>query len=104
MPKKKTEQSKIDEPQIKKLIEISLLAQETNLTLTRSVNELSKRMDRFVAMFEEAAKNVGNLKAVSRDEVEEITKQIKDVVQQNRDLAEGLLSLDKYVRRDRPLR
>ncbi len=96
---------KKEDPQMKKLLEISVIAQETNLTLIKSINELSKRMSNFISMFEEASKHVGDLKAVTKDEVEEIAKRIQDVVQNNKDLAEGLLALDQYVRRNRmPLR
>ena len=84
---------------IKKLIEISILSQQTNLILIKSVSELSKRVDRMVSMFEKAADNVGDIKAVTQEEVEDVARRVQAVVQQNRDLAEGLLNLDSYVRR-----
>jgi len=93
------ENKKKEDPQFKTLLDVTILSQQTNLTLIKSINELSRRMDRFVSMFEDAAKNVGDIKAVTRDEVEDIAKRIQEVVQQNKDLAEGLINLDSYVRR-----
>ena len=84
---------------LNKLIEVSVLSQKTNLALAKSVSELSSRMDRMVSMFETAAKGVGDLREVSKSEVEQIAKELKDVVQQNKGLAEGLIALDNYVRK-----
>lgn len=92
---------KPEDPKMNQLLEVSILTQQTNLTLIKSVNELSRRMGRFISMFEEAAKHVGDVKAVTQEEVEDIAKRIQSVVQQNKDLAEGLLNLDAYVRRNR---
>lgn len=97
--KKKTVSKKTNDPNIKKLIEVNILTQETNLTLIKSINELSKRINNLVNMFEEAARNVGDIKAVTRDEIEDITRQMQQLLQQNKDLAEGLLNLNSYVRR-----
>jgi hypothetical protein len=90
---------KTEDVGIKKLIEISILSQQTNLTLIKSMSELSKRVDKLVTMFEKAANNVGDIKAVTQEEVEDVARRVQEVVQQNRDLAEGLLNLDGYVRR-----
>ena len=84
---------------MKKLIEVSILSQQTNIILIKSMSELSKRVDRMVSMFEKAANNVGDIKAVTQEEVEDVARRVQEVVQQNRDLAEGLISLDGYVRR-----
>ena len=84
---------------IKKLVEVSILAQQTNLILIKSISELSKRVDSMVSMFEKAANNVGDIKAVTQEEVEDVARRVQEVVQQNKDLAEGLLNLDSYVRR-----
>ena len=85
--------------EIKKLIEVSVLSQKTSLALARSVNDLTGRIDRMISMFEKAAEGVGDLREVTKDEVNQVAKQLQDVVQQNKDLAEGLLALDSYVRR-----
>ena len=90
---------KTEDVGIKKLIEISILSQQTNLTLIKSMSELSKRVDKLVTMFEKAANNVGDIKAVTQEEVEDVARRVQEVVQQNRDLAEGLPNLDGYVRR-----
>ncbi|MCD4760196.1 hypothetical protein K8R33_04900 [archaeon] len=90
---------KPESSEMKKLIEVSILTQQTNITLIKSISELSKRVDSLVDLFEEAAKNVGDVKAVTQEEVGDIAKRIQEVVLQNRDLAEGLLNLDSYVKR-----
>ncbi len=91
--------SKKQSPDLTKLTELMILSQHTNLTLTKSITELSKRIDNLISMFEEAAKNVGDIKAVTKEEVDQIAKELQRVVQQNKDLAEGLLALNAYVRK-----
>ena len=85
--------------ELKKLIEVSVLSQKTNLALAKSVNDLTLRVDRMVSMFEKEAEGVGDIRDVTKEEVNQVAKQLQDVVKQNKDLAEGLLALDGYVRR-----
>ena len=82
-----------------KLIEVSILSQKTNLALAKSVNDLTVKVDGMVSMFEKAAEGVGDIRDVTKEEVNQVAKQLQDVVKQNKDLAEGLLALDGYVRR-----
>jgi hypothetical protein len=89
---------KVADPNIQKLIEVSVLSQKTNLVLTKSINELSGKVNSLVLMFQEAAKNVGEIRDVTKDEVDQIAKHLQEVVQQNKDLAEGLVALDNYTR------
>jgi len=91
------------DPDIQRLIEVSVLSQQTNLTLTKSMNELSRRVDSLVSMFQEAAKNVGDIKDVTKNEVDDIAKQLQEVVQQNKDLARGLIALDNFTRRKKSM-
>ncbi len=84
---------------LSKLIEVSILSQKTNLALAKSVNDLTIKVDGMVSMFETAARGVGDLREVSKSEVEQIAKELKDVMQQNKGLAEGLIALDNYVRK-----
>jgi hypothetical protein len=84
---------------LKKLIEVSVLSQRTNLALAKSVKDLTIKVDDMVSMFETAAKGVGDLREVSKNEVEQIAKELKEVMQQNKGLAEGLIALDNYVRK-----
>nr|MBA4405389.1 hypothetical protein [Nanoarchaeum sp.] len=88
----------INETTLKQLIETSILSQKTTLTLVKSVNDLSLRIDKLVSLFEKAAENVDKIKDVTREEIEDVTKRLQEVLQQNKDLAEGLLSLDRYTR------
>lgn len=93
-----TGNTKPRDPDITKLIEVSVLSQKTNLVLTKSINELSQKVNSLVLMFQEAAKNVGEIRDVTKDEVDQIAKQLQEVVQQNKDLAQGLIALDNYTR------
>lgn len=88
----------LNESTLKQLVETSILSQKTTLTLVKSVNDLSLRIDKLVTLFEKAAENVDKIKDVTREEIEDITKRLQEVLQQNKDLAEGLLSLDRYTR------
>jgi hypothetical protein len=89
---------KASDSDLKKLIEVSVLSQKTNLVLTKSINELSIKVNSLVLMFQEAAKNVGEIRDVTKDEVDQIAKQLQEVVSQNKDLAQGLIALDNYTR------
>ncbi len=86
------------DPDIQRLIEVSVLSQKTNLTLAKSMSELSKKVDSLVSMFQHAASNVSEIRDVTKDEVDQIAKQLQEVVQQNKDLAQGLVALDNYTR------
>ncbi|MBS3172010.1 hypothetical protein J4438_00295 [Candidatus Woesearchaeota archaeon] len=88
----------LHEETIKQLVETSILSQKTTLALVKSVSDLSLRIDKLVTMFEKAAENVDKIKDVTREEIEDITKRLQEVIQQNKDLANGLLSLNNYTR------
>jgi len=92
MPRKKETPS---EPLIDELIKHNVALEKVSLELLESVNKMTKRIDRMLSLFEEAAKNIEN--AEKLDE-KPMGKQISDLIEQNRVLARGLLLIEKYIR------
>ena len=84
-----------------KLAEINAKMQKISLDIIESNNELTKRIDKLVNIFETAARNVGiDEKGKSEaDSIRHLSEKIEDLLEQNKNLAEGLLLLDRYVRR-----
>lgn len=83
------------------LNEIAAKMQKVSLEVIQSNNELNKRIDKLVGIFETAARNVG-INDNNKSETESIkmlSEKIEDLLDQNKNLAEGLLLLEKYVRR-----
>lgn len=83
------------------LNEIAARMQKVSLEVIQSNNELNKRIDKLVELFETAARNVG-ISENNKSETESIralSGKIEDLLEQNKNLAEGLLLLEKYVRR-----
>ena len=66
------------------------------IELLNAMHSLSQRVDRLVSIFEEAAKNVGNVEEDTR--VKQLTDKLDSLLDQNKTLANGLLLLEKYVR------
>ena len=89
---KKTSSQKAPE----ELIELNLQLQNKNIELLDAMHFLSQRVDKLVSIFEEAAKNVGNVEDDTR--VKQLTDKLDSLLEQNKTLANGLLLLEKYVR------
>ena len=77
---------------INKLIENEVLMQSKTAELIVSINNLVKKMDTMVTLFEEAAKHV-------KSETEEpLMKRLEALLEQNKNIAHGLVMLESYVR------
>ena len=77
---------------LNKLIENEVLMQGKTTELVVAVNNLIKRMDNMVNLFEEAAKHI-------KSETEEpLMKRLEVLLEQNKNLAHGLAMLESYVR------
>ena len=75
------------------LIENNILLQKKTTELITSVNELSKKIDKMLSLFETAAKSI------EHGEIEEpLAKKLESLIDQNKIIARGLLLLEKYVR------
>ncbi|MBI2673161.1 hypothetical protein HYX19_02780 [Candidatus Woesearchaeota archaeon] len=77
---------------INKLIENEVLMQNKTAELVIAINNLIKRMDTMVTLFEDAAKHI-------KSETEEpLMKRLEVLLEQNKNLAHGLAMLEAYVR------
>jgi len=81
------------------LIENSINLQKTMLTLIESTNNLNKRVDSMVGLFETAAGNVDKIKEGESRNVDALARRLNGIIQQNKDLARGLVLLEEYVRK-----
>ncbi|MBT6044494.1 hypothetical protein HOG54_00375 [Candidatus Woesearchaeota archaeon] len=92
MPAKKISPS---EPLIDELIKHNVALEKVSLELLESMNKMTRRMDRMLSLFEEAAKNIE--RAEKLDE-KPLAKQISDLVEQNKTIARGLILIERFVR------
>ena len=92
MPAKKISPS---EPLIDELIKHNIALEKVSLELLESMNKMTRRMDRMLSLFEEAAKNIE--RAEKLDE-KPLAKQISDLVEQNKTIARGLPLIERFVR------
>ena len=74
------------------LVENNLKLQEKTVDLISSINKLTKRMDNMVDIFDEAAKNIKS------DQSQPLMKKLEDLIDQNKNIARGLILLEKYVK------
>ena len=65
--------------------------------LIESNNKLVKRMDKLVSLFEEAAKNVGEVESTEA-RMNNLVVRLDTLLDQNKAVAQGLILLEKYVR------
>lgn len=66
--------------------------QKLSVDLIESMNGLSKRMDRMLSLFEEAAKNI------EQTEDGSLEKKLEALLEQNKIIARGLVLIEKYIR------
>ena len=76
----------------KQLVDSSISLQDKTVELLLAVNKLIKRLDDMVYVFEEASKHIKS----GLDEP--IAKRLEELLEQNRNIARGLILLEKYVR------
>jgi len=80
---------------IKELIQNNISLQKALIKLVENTDKLNKRIEHLVNIFEEASKHVGE---VDNDRMRQLTMKLDGLLDQNRDLAKGLVLLEKYVR------
>jgi|SRR3989344_2245213 len=78
------------------LTQLNIQLQDKNIELMNAMHALTKRIDNLVSIFEEAAKNVGNVEDDTR--IKNLTEKLEILLEQNKSLANGLLTLERYVR------
>lgn len=70
---------------------------ETLKAIDTAVDNLTKRIDRLVNLFEEASKHVGEVDTAD-ERIKLLTAKLESLLEQNKTLAKGLLMLEKYIR------
>ena len=94
-----TNQSKsLDTKKLELLIDNTIVLQKAVVSLTESNNKLNGRINSLVELFENASKNIGKIQEIESKEVDELSKKLEEVIGQNKDLAEGFVALEKYVK------
>lgn len=62
-----------------------------------SVNLLIKKLDKFIDIFEEASRHVGEVESTEA-KIAALTNKLEILLEQNKSIAQGLILLEKYVR------
>ena len=74
------------------LTENSILLQQKTTELIQNVSQLTKRIDKMVSIFEDAAKHIQS----GTDEP--LARKLDSLLEQNKNIARGLILLEKYIR------
>jgi len=102
MPVKKKKVSKdsnlLDIKKLDILVDNTIVLQKSVVNLTESNNNLNQKITSLINLFEIASKSIDKIKDVESKEVDDLAKKLKEVVNQNKDLAEGVLALEKYIK------
>ncbi|MBS3144320.1 hypothetical protein J4208_01930 [Candidatus Woesearchaeota archaeon] len=83
---------------IKELATMNIELQKITVELIDKMNNLTTRMDRMLSLFEDAARTIGN----TPEETSGLKTQLQDLLEQNKTIARGLLSIEKYIREKQP--
>lgn len=81
---------------IEQLIENNLILQKKETELMMNVNNLVKRIDRMLNVFEEASKHVMEVGEEKR--IIELADKLEELLNQNKNIAKGLIMLEQYVK------
>lgn len=95
---KKISQSRISKQHIiNQLTKNNVILQQKSVELVNSMNNLSKNIDKLVRIFQTAAENIDK-----GAEKEPLTFKLTQLIEQNKQLARGLLLLEQYIKRRTP--
>ena len=81
---------------IEQLIENNLILQKKETELMVNVNNLVKRIDRMLNVFEEASKHV--MEVGEEKKIIELADKLEELLNQNKNIAKGLIMLEQYVK------
>jgi len=73
------------------------ISTSNNKELVNSINTLVKRVDTLISLFEEASKHVTEVET-TEVKIKELTTKLETLLEQNKNVARGLILLEKYVR------
>ncbi len=99
MTKKKAGKTSIPKTEtalIKQVIENNVSLQQKSVDLVITMNDLVKRIDKLVNLFEEASKHIAEV--TGEDTVKQLSLKLQELLEQNKDIARGLILLEQYVR------
>ena len=82
---------------IDKLIESNILLQKKFMDVIISFQDMTKRLDRMLTLFEEAGKKISDVE-LDEDKMKVLAGKVETLLEQNKDIAKGLILLEKYVR------
>lgn len=77
---------------ISDIMEYNIALQNKTADLISTISNLTKRIDVMVSLFEEAAKSIRS----GTDEP--MTKRLDELLDQNKNIARGLILLEKYIK------
>ena len=78
------------------LIRMNIELQKIAVDLIEKMNNVTTRMDRMLSLFEDAARNM------SAEDTGSVKTQLQELLDQNKAIARGLLSIERYVRERQP--
>ncbi len=81
---------------IDQLIEHNIALQKKDIELISNVNKLVQKIDRLLNVFEEASKHV--MEVGDDKKIGELADKLEELLEQNKNLAKGLVMLERYVR------
>ena len=91
--------TKADRDAISNLTKNNVELQKVSIQLAESNDKLVNKISDLIGLFEEAAKNVGVIDELKvREETQGLSERLDTLLQQNRDLAKGLLLLEQFVK------
>ena len=85
-----------DEHVFDTLLKNNVALQKVALDLVKSNNDLLKRIDKLVSLFEEASKHISS--ESPEDDIRNLAMRLDSLIDQNKDLARGLVLLEEFVR------
>jgi hypothetical protein len=94
----KSSQTRISKQSIiDQLTKNNVILQQKSVDLIESMNKLSKNIDKLVQTFQKAAEVIDK-----GEEKEPLTFKLTQLIEQNKQLARGLLLLEQYIKRKTP--
>lgn len=104
MATKKDNSADANDKLVKQLLQNNVALQSKSIDLITSVNklsinvfDLSKKIDSLLKVFETAAKHVSETKT-TEEQVNALAMKLDALLEQNKNVARGLLLLEQYIR------
>lgn len=81
---------------VKTLMEHNIILQKKAVEIIDATNQLNKRIDKLLNIFEEASKHV--LEVGEDKKILELTDKLEELLEQNKNINKGLAILESYVK------